>query len=313
MKRAGAVLFLTLALAVSAAAQTTPASEEPSKATLDLEWEVVEDAIAYEVQLTPAAGGEPLRFIAPENKLSQSLPVGVYRLQIRSKDKASGYYGPWSESTEVEVTTKIVELLEPLNGAEISEPKERRREVMFRWKPMPDAEKYALKLWSEDIDQSKEYDTRNTSAGLLLPTGHTYFWQVTYESAQSIGYRASPKTYSFTLLGKQLVPPVVSRKINPHIVKRMSWTRSPGAQFYKAKLMRRALDETEWHPLRETEIRDKTVWTFEKLTPGAYRIEVTAHAKNRVSSDIGSYEFVVKPTETELMMALRRADGAAAR
>src|SRR4051812_7386901 len=95
----------------SAAALQAAQEAATAEATLDIEWEKIEDATSYQVKLTPVKGSTPLKFESKDTKLTQKLPVGTYKLQIRSKERASGYYGPWSPETEVEVQTKIVKLI----------------------------------------------------------------------------------------------------------------------------------------------------------------------------------------------------------
>lgn len=277
------------------------------EATLDLEWEEVEDAVGYEVKLTPKEGGAPLSFSAIGHRISQKLPVGIYKVQIRSKDRSTGYFGPWSEATEVEVTTKIVELIQPSNGAELSAPKDRYQVVQFKWSAAEGAKKYTIKIWSNDIDKAVEFVTSSTTKDLKLPTGRTYFWQVTFESENQVGYKAAPKVFTFNLLGPQLLQPIVNKKIGLPAVTKVSWSKSPHAVFYKTKILRHALDETEWQVMKEQDKASALTWGFDKLKPGAYRVEVSAHAPNRVSSEVGFYEFVVKPTEQELMAALKPA------
>jgi len=323
-------------VSVSAPAPAPKATELPEKAkvsppvqeaVLDLEWEVVEDAISYELKLIPVAagdsgggesdrnggggsggsghshsgaGGEPIVMNVSEPKISRRVPVGVYKVQIRSKDKATGYFGPWSAPIDVEVSTKVVELLEPANGSEIPAPNEKHLVVPFRWRPTPGARRYALRIWSDDIEKAKEFQTSEASFELKLATGRLYYWQVTFENERGTGYRAMPGTYSFMLLGPQLVQPVVNRKLPFPLVNKIAWSKIPRAEFYRAKLFHRHLDESEWREFLLNEKLESPVWNLDRLKPGAYRIEVSAHARNRVSSEVGSYEFIVKPPEKEL-------------
>lgn len=325
LKRTGVLFALVILLSLSgwlvkaeAEAETEPVPTEfPAKAkasapvqeaVLDLEWEVVEDAISYELRLTPvAADGEPIVMSVSEARISRRVPVGVYKVQIRSKDKATGYFGPWSAPIDVEVSTKVVELLEPANGSEIQAPKEKHFVVAFRWHPTPGARRYALRIWSDDIEKVKEFQTSEASLELKLATGRLYYWQVTFENERGTGYRAMPGTYSFMLLGPQLVQPVVNRKLPFPNVNKVSWSKIPYAEFYRAKLFHRYLDENEWKEFLLNEKLESHAWSFDRLKPGAYRIEVSAHARNRVNSEAGVYEFIVKPPEKELAVDVSTA------
>jgi hypothetical protein len=291
--------------------------------TLDLEWEAVDEASGYEVKLTPKIANEevgpgqslssgpprePLRFTTTESRLSESVPAGVYRLQIRSKDKKTGYFGPWSKPAEIEAVAKAIELLLPADNSVIKDAKSKRANVMFQWNAVPQALYYTLKVWSEDSSKTQEFIVRAPSKRLNLIAAKVYYWEVTFKTKQAIGYMTKPQRFTFTLLGPQLVQPIVDRNIGlPHVVK-ARWSASAGAQNYTTKILRHALDEDDWQEYREGKGIEKNSWNFDRLPPGVYRIEVTAHAKNRVDSEPGFYEFTVKPTEDELAKALKSTD-----
>jgi hypothetical protein len=297
-----------------ATAHVEQAAKSPSQATLDLEWEAVEGASGYEVKLTPQIAPqttdeendkrEILKFLTAENKLSERVPVGVYKMQIRSKDKISGYFGPWSKAAKIELAAKIVELLSPANNDIIKDVKSKRSAVLFQWSPVPQVLFYTLKVWSDDPTKAQEFTVRAPSKRLNLISARVYHWEVTFKTKQAIGYLATPQRYSFTLLGPQLVQPVVDRDVGLPHVEKTAWSLSPGAQFYSGKIFRHALDETDWQDYREIKETPKTAWDFDRLPPGVYRVEIVAHAKNRSDSEPGFYEFTVKPTEEELNKAL---------
>jgi hypothetical protein len=281
-------------------------------ANLNLEWEQVDEAAAYEIKLTPKEPGrkgqeESLIFKTETPSFSGRVPTGVYKLQVRSKDKTSGYFGKWSQAAEIEVVSKVIELLEPRNEAVVANAKSRRSSVMFQWTPVAEARAYTLKLWSDDPTKVYEFQSRTPTLSLNLITGREYHWQVTFESKARIGYHASPQVFAFKLLGPQLLMPVIDEKLGLPVVESLQWSASPEAQYYEGKLFRHALDETAWEPYRELPKSEATRWTFTKLPPGVYRVEVVAHASHRVSSEAGVIEFVVKPTVTDLESALQAA------
>ena len=319
-----------LAAWVITAAATQPPSKPPAKppselpakvaakpavamATLDLEWEMVEDAVAYEVKLTPAAGGAAMTFIANENRISREIPAGAYRLRIRSKDKSSGYFGPWSDPTEVDVIAKVLDLIKPADKTTIPVPTDPRLKLEFEWSAAPGAKMYTLKIWSDDISQAHVFKTPNTKKNLLLPTAKTYSWQVTFETASSVSYQADPKIYTFTLLGARLLQPIVDTNLTFPNVQQITWSKSPKAESYHFKLLKHFIDETEWTPFLEEKKAPQAKFSFKKLEPAAYRVEVIAEARNYVASEVGSYEFVVKPSQEELgkiLASLRLPSGA---
>lgn len=304
----------------------------PAQATLDLEWEAVEDAAGYEIELTPKSGGKVLRFTAEKNEISQLIPVGVYILRIHSREASTGMYGPWSEPTQVDVVAKKIELIEPSNEAELQIEKGNTLAVEFKWSAATGAKGYTLKIWEDQQPQVnadsqldkksgsesgglsnakvkpvlREYKTSQTSHIVRLSALKSYRWSVTFESEQAVNYSTEAKPRTFVILGAELAKPVLN-KIEPPKVTEVSWSTVLDAESYEVAILWRALDETDWKPLREnTEVKTNS-WQFEKLAPGAYRIELTAHADFRTSSETTYAEFTVKPTRQELAQALRFA------
>lgn len=307
-------LFSVVIAHAQPAQQQANKPQTPVEATLDLEWEVVEDATSYEVKLTPANGGEPLTYLSSDTKLTKKLPAGLYKLQIRSKDKSSGYFGPWSEETEIEVAAKTVQLISPADGSEIAEPKEKRAQVEFQWTPIEGAKEYTLRIWFDDEKNAREFKSKTARKVLSLPSARSYAWQVTFLTHKSVGYMAAPQIANFKVLGKQLLKPIIDPKLvkiadpkAPEQSQLAKWKNSPGAQHYKVKLLKRALDEEDWQAVTEIPKQNTNELKIEKLKPGAYKIELIAQASNYVSSEPGVLEFVVKPTEAELAEAMKRA------
>ncbi len=278
----------------------------PAQATLELEWEIVEDAIAYEVKLTPKKdGARPITLSAPENKINARVPVGEYKLQIRSQDKQSKYWGRWSQPSEIEVATKRVQLVAPENESIIKPKDAKRAEVQFEWNSIPNAKKYTMRLWTDDGGDPVEFKTKEITKSLQLLPGRVYYWHVTFETERSIRYQADPLTYSFTLLGHPLDKPIIDPEMSTDENVQLSWSEPAGVESFRIKFSRHALDETVWQPLKEIDSTDKTNMKFQIPQAGVFRIEVIASAKNRMDSPLAFREFLIKPSERKLMAALQ--------
>lgn len=303
-----ATVFVTLAIGISPPGKVAVAQDERPKTTIDLEWEAVEGAAGYEVELTPKSGGDKLRFKSEQSTLSEKVPADVYRLRVRSKEASSGIYGAWSGSIEVDATAKKIELLEPMELAELNADGSNRRSVEFKWSPAAGARFYILKVWSDDPTKAKEFRTPKTSLRFSVAGMKRYQWSVTFHSEKAINYATPSKTGSFLVRGPPLQKPVLDDIELPYVTQ-FSWSKSDGAERYETHLARHALDETEWAPYRsEPEFKDE-VWKVEKLPPGAYRVEVSAHSSLRASSEKDFIEFVVKPTKEDLAKAVRSTLG----
>ncbi len=296
------LLILLFCLPFFASAQLPP-----PQATVELDWEPIENAQAYEVKLEPKDGSETILIKATENKISQRVPVGEYSVRIRSQDKKSGYFGKWSPAISIEVSSKVIKLITPEDNAILSDFPGEEGEIEFRWEGNADARQYTIKIWSDNEAEAQEIPVSDTVYKLKLPLGRIYHWNVTFETTRAIKYQADPMTYSFSLLGKRLlrpeIDPIIQTTKDGTTIK---WTESPEAAGYKAQVSFRYLDETEYKSLAEESVTT-TTWNTQRFKPGAYKIEVTATASLRMNSETAIYEYVQKPTEQELNKALEPA------
>ncbi len=275
--------------------------EAPMLKTIELEWEPVENADGYEVRLTPE-GGKPIFFRTFESKLSEDVPVGVYSLRIRSRSKeASDLWSPWSDALRLEVLKKELLLLEPQHESLIAAISGARQEVEFKWTPVEKARRYVLKIWTEETkDKPLVFVTTKSSQRLKLLPSQIYFWQVTFESATATSYVQVVRTFMFTMQGPKLVKPSIVAFKPREEQTALSWISSKKAKSHTARLFFHYLDENEWTEIKEWKSEEGTTWEFGKLKPGAYKLEVVAHAPRHADSDKGVYEFVVKPKREEL-------------
>lgn len=284
-------------------AADAPVPLKPVLKTIELEWEAVEKASGYEVRLTPAAGGKPLKFLTEEAKIVQAVPVGNYKLQIRSRSEDADIFSPWSETLPIEVVAKEITPLKPEDNSIIAALDANKFTVEFEWKPVDGVKEYTIKVWNEKRKENPwVFVTKYPRKKLDVPPGEIYFWQVLFESASGISYAQSPTTFKFTILGSKLTAPEIGPLTLSPEIQVLEWSKTLGANKYQAKLYYRHIDETEYKKVEETETSDRT-WTFHKLKRGSYKLEVSASAPRRTSSDTSTIEFMLKPTATEIQQA----------
>lgn len=303
------LLLSVLALVVIPAFAQAPAvppapdaSAEPTVwKTIELEWEAVDKAVGYEIKLTPLTGGKAHVFEAGESHLSQQVPVGNYKLQIRARDR-DGEFSPWSEPSDLEVAVKEIIPLSPTDKSQIEATGNGKQSVEFSWSPVDKIRIYTLKVWSEDKkDTPWVFTGRTTKKTLQVPPGRVYYWQVLFESANDVVYNQEPKTFSFTLQGTQLATPAVAPF---QAGKDLNWKGSDETKLYKTKLYYRHLDETEWTPIKDAQSADNRLST-KGLKPGNYKFEVIAMAPRRLNSVPASVEFYIKPSLAELNKTMK--------
>jgi hypothetical protein len=222
-------LLLILFLAWPAFAQTADPIKPPLK-TIEIEWEPIEKAGGYEVRLMPAAGGKPLKFFTAESHFIQDVPVGAYKMQVRSRARDEDYFSPWSDSFPIEVVAKEITPLKPVDKEIISAPSALKSSVEFEWKPVNGVKEYTLKVWNDArAEKPWVFVTRNTKKKLDVPPGEVYHWQVLFESDSAVSYAQAPTTFSFTLLGQKLIEPEIRPPEIQGLGRKLSWHESPDA------------------------------------------------------------------------------------
>ncbi len=298
--RRSRLLLTALALAGAAALAQGQAFK-----TIEVEWEEVPKVGGYEVRLIPTGGGKTLKFLTVESRLIQEIPVGEYKMQIRSRARDEDYMSPWSEMIPLEVVAKEITPVKPEDKATINAVGIQKYTVEFEWEPVNKVKEYTLRVWSEKrADKPWVFVTRNTKKKLDVPPGEVYYWQVLFESASAVSYQQAPTTFTFTILGQKLTTPEIIPPEPAPGLKKLTWRESDGATTYIAKLFYRHLDEKEWRMTNQTQTSNNE-WNFTGFKPGAYRLDVIATAVRRTQSDLAQYEFFVKPSDVELKQALK--------
>ena len=300
VRKRSKVSFAALALA-----GTVALAQGQAFKTIEIEWEAVPKVGGYEVRLVPAGGGKTLKFLTVESRLVQDVPVGEYKMQIRSRAKDEDYMSAWSEVIPLEIVAKEITPIKPEDKATLNAVGIAKYTVEFEWATVDKVKEYTLKVWSEKrIDKPWVFVTRKTSKKLDVPPGEVYHWQVLFESASAVSYAQAPTTFTFTILGQKLTTPEITIPTPAPNLNKMSWRESEGATTYIAKLYYRHLDETTWTLALQTQT-PHTEWLFAGLKRGAYRLDVLATAARRTQSDLAQFEFSIKPSDVELKQALK--------
>ena len=271
---------------------------EIKKAVLDFEWEKVEEASGYEVKLQKKDLIDPAISVqTEENRFNKELPLGIYLIQIRSKEKGTGYYGQWSAPIELEVGPKVVELLEPKENETLAVPNTKELKVIFKWKSFRSTKLYKLRIWNQDPAQAKEYLTADTQYEVSLKAGESYQWQVTIEDENSFEFLANVGTRAFSIIGEQVNKPVLAKLINENNAIEVSWKLSLDGKMYDILVEKKFLDDEKWKIVATKKALEKKYVTMEQLEPADYKVTVIGKAPQKIDSEPGFLEFTVKPTK----------------
>lgn len=271
--------------------------------TIELEWDPIPRASHYEIKLTPVEPGEELVFRAEEPRLVQEVPIGQYKLQVRSKARGIEYYSKWSRAIELDVQLKDVELLEPADKFTF-DAKDRIHTVEFKWKRLSDAHYYTLSVWTvANPTDIKTFRTTGTSKKLSLKTGEIYQWKVEFHNPK-VNYTQQPAIFTLTLLGKKLSTPQLTRTVLDGEPPQVKWKPTAKADNYLVRMEYRYLDEATFTKYKEFETPNTQFNVPEDMKRGVYRLSIIARAKYYGDSEPGQREIELKPPAEAVAKAI---------
>lgn len=270
--------------------------------SIQFEWEAVEDATLYEIEVTDQLADHktegkdaketktpPQVFKSKEAVFNGKLRPGKYSIRIRSRDYR-GVPGDWSEPMDLPVGLEPVLVTKPKNEQNLETNENDVAEVQIAWTPTRGAVQYEVTLKSgQDILQPKSL-IHETSMTLKLPVAKQYQFAI-----RAIGASAVSETdtlVSFSLIGKKLVAPVPT-KPETEFVRELSWSESPYAQNYKVGLYKLNPKNNKWGLVQEV-TQSSTKMPFMPDWPGgSYALSVQSEANLRLPSDLAKMSFKV--------------------
>ncbi|MBK8200931.1 MAG: hypothetical protein IPK68_00930 [Bdellovibrionales bacterium] len=273
--------------------------KEIEKTEIEVSWESLPDAKAYELEFQPVEGsGEVLNFSTVESTFKVFLVPGSYRFRIRSIDSMNDK-GEWSEPLTLVAQSQEVALISPVNNVAI-ESKGKRERVEFSWNPYAEAKGYIFRIWSETKNEVHTLKARKVNVSLSLLAENRYFWEIYPIHKTGVWYQRKSPPESFTLYGKQLPAPQLEI-MNPKDPIGIDWTTLKDVA-YSISIFRRDILGVEWTKVEEQSDIKTGKWLFMKpLRPGQYKAEVFGEGKMRTTSKVATREFFVKPKLQEVL------------
>jgi hypothetical protein len=274
----------------------TPAQAQSRvRRNVEVEWEGIEDATEYEVQVVREGedGKKPLRFKSKTPQWSATIKPGVYLMQVRSYDDR-GVPGAWSPASQLLVKLPSVFPIAPESKKIIAAKEEENHTLNFQWEVVPGAAKYKFKAQTPDGHWAYEEETEKTNIKTNVPVGSIITWEVTpYDSKGEEGDRWK-ELETFEVHGPELKKPVVQTPMSKYL-RNIQWTESPRAQKYKYDLTYYNKKTKKWELVESKEDHEGTVLPLDSSRPtGTYKLSVQALCERRKPSTIHSKKFVMK-------------------
>lgn len=173
------LLMASLAFAQAPVEKESKESYVPGREMV-IELNPVEDATAFEVEITPRVENwaNPFKFnIDPKAPvINVRLTPGEYLVKTRSIDKDG--QGPWSEPQSFWVYYKMPDTVEPAPGSVIKPKSFISERIAFEWPRIPGATKYIFVLKDEKGQVLKRMVTDENWAHHDVELNAKYTWTV---------------------------------------------------------------------------------------------------------------------------------------
>ncbi|MCB9061148.1 MAG: hypothetical protein H6622_06475 [Halobacteriovoraceae bacterium] len=259
---------------------------------IELEWEPVNEAFSYEVEVVKIFKGTKNLvdvYKSVNSRWSDRFPVGSYQFKIRSLDYR-GVPGPWSDYVPFDVNFPSPMVIRPVSEERVKSSFEDSELVTFQWNPVDGAAFYYIEVF-DDKDLSIHQDfVKGSKVKINLPTQKNYKWRLTPLASKDDKIPPVIEYYKFYLEGLPLqAPDVIVRYENTKL--RVFWKKIPDAQFYSVKVYRQ--DKLRWPLINQNSPVEGTNIYFpaKSLKKAIYRVAVQTHAKGRLDSETSFVEF----------------------
>ena len=263
------------------------------KRSVSFDWEAIEQAKGYEVEITPMnKGGKSFSFKTKEPVFNGKLNPGRYKMHLRSLD-SRGTPGTWSEDTLFEVQLSSVKVTFPTQNQNISSKEKDADDVEFKWAPLSGAKSYRIEWISEDGKINETKEVKENEWEFKLPVSMKYTFKITGLGKDGLTSE-STTVVDFTHLGQKIEKPVIE-KPNNEFVRELKWSKPELAENYTYLLARYNEKLGKWQKVSGSESFTEERLDFDPKWPGGkYRLSVRAAAKFRENSEVAVEKFDVK-------------------
>ncbi len=268
---------------------------EPYRRLVNFEWDPIEGARKYEVELQQSksdGNGKKFSFKVKNADWNGRLTPGKYIMRLRSFDYRN-VPGEWSDASDFNVGLDPVKLEAPAANSKISSNENENLKMDFRWKPVDGAERYTFSLVGEDGQVLTTETTSSTNFSTKVPVAQNYTWKVLATNAEGVESEAV-SVAPFTLMGKAIEKPTL-KKPESEFVREVSWRKTEKTESYDVYVLK--LNETgrKWEKYQVFEdYKDNTLVFNEQWPGGKYQVAVRAKSPRRPSSPLVKETFSVR-------------------
>ena len=286
MKKFVGIFFILLLMT----GEFSPAAEVYRR-KVGFEFEPIENAKSYEIELTPVGSKKPLNFSVKKTEWTGELKPGNYIMRLRSLDVRK-VPGDWSAPEQFAVGLENVKLVSPAMKELVPSNDEETAEVSLKWEKVPGAEKYSVEVVDEQGTVVGKEETDELEFELKVPVAKSYTWKVKAKKSDEITSEEYAVS-TFSVQGTELPKPDIAKPENEY-VREVSWTKIDLASSYDYEISRFEPASKKWELVAEQKGYAETKLEFKpEWSGGTYRLKVQSTGNLRKSSKASTTKFEV--------------------
>ncbi len=270
------------------------AKAEPYRRLVNFEWETIENAKSYELEIFQSNKKEAKKFAFKVKEASWNgrLSAGKYQMKLRALDHR-GVPGEWGPPTDFDVNLENVVMKFPPTNSDLKSKENETEEVDLQWNPVGGAESYHLEIRSEDGKLEKIESLEQTSYKIKLPVASRFTWKVSAKN--NVGMISDAVTVSqFSILAEKIEKPKIEVP-ESDFVRQIKWTRPTFAERFDFAISRYNKETKKWESVKNGKDQTEPIADLdEKALGGDYKVSVRAKSNLRQNSDVTSMTFKVR-------------------
>jgi hypothetical protein len=286
-------LFLIIFFAMTTL-WATASTAAPYRRLVNFEWDAIEGAQSYDVELKQVKGtgdGKTFTFKVKENVWNGHLTPGNYKMRLRSRDYRN-VPGDWSEPSDFNVGLDPASLKYPAAKAQLNSADEQTTSLDLKWEPVGGADSYAVDVVSDDGKTHITETVTEPHLKVTIPVAQNYTWKVTARNAAGLQSETT-SVAQFSLVGKALDAPKLQRPESDY-VRDIHWTKPENAKNFDIIILRYNDAAKKWEKFQYIENYESETLPFDDKWPGGkYQISVKAKGDGRGTSQIARQAFKV--------------------
>ncbi|MGE5085063.1 MAG: hypothetical protein ACM3MG_02100 [Bacillota bacterium] len=271
-------------------------SAAPYRRLVNFEWEAIESAKSYEIELTQVKTegqeAKTFSFKVKEAAWNGQLSPGKYMMKLRSHDYR-GVPGEWSTPSEFNVELETVVLKSPGTKLRMNSNEDKEMSVDFQWNPVGGADQYHFELNSEDGKTKISENIKDTHFTTNIPVATQYTWKVSASNSENVQSEAVAVS-QFTIIGKEVDSPKV-QKPESEFVRELKWTHPEHVTGYDIYLLKFNTASKKWEKFQAYQDYKEDSLAFDPAWDGGlYQLVVRSNSDLRPHSKVTKETFNVR-------------------